>query len=74
MCLDKNAGGCATLNSIILKNMSFSMNGVKEAGNNSGEGLWSSRCPTEQQGGLGRHRTTAKGSRRGKWSQEVNHL
>ena len=37
------------------------MNGVKEAGTNSGEGLSPSSCPTEKQGGLGRHRTTAKG-------------
>ena len=27
------------------------MNGVKEAGTNSGEGLSPGRCPTEQQGG-----------------------
>ena len=31
-------------------NQSFSMNGVKEAGANSGEGLSPGRCPTEQQG------------------------
>ena len=50
------------------------MNGVKEAGTNSGEGVSPGRCPTEQQGGTGRHRTTAKGSRRRKWSQKVNRI
>ena len=50
------------------------MNGVKEAGTNSGEGLSPGRCSTEQQGGPGRYRITAKGGRRRKWSQEVNRI
>ena len=50
------------------------MNGVKEAETNSGESLSPSRCPTEQQGGPGHHRTTAKGGRRRKWCQEVNRI
>ena len=50
------------------------MNGVKEAGTNSGEGLSPGRCPTEQQFGPGRHRTTAKGGRRRKWSHKVNRI
>ena len=45
----------------IMLNQSISMNGVKEARTNSGEGLLPGRCPTEQQGGPGRHRMTAKG-------------
>ena len=45
----------------IMLNQSISMNGVKEARTNSGEGLLPGRCPTEQQGGPGRHRITAKG-------------
>ena len=35
----------------VMSNQSISMNGVKEARTNSGEGLSPSRCPTEQQGG-----------------------
>ena len=58
----------------VMSNQSFSMNRVKEAGNNSGKGLSPGRCPTEQQGGPGRHRTTVKGCRRRKWSQEVNQI
>ena len=50
------------------------MNSVKEAGTNSCEGLSPSRCPTEQQGGPGRHCTTAKGRRRRKWSEEINRI
>ena len=50
------------------------MNCLKEAGTNSGEGLLPGRCPTEQQGGSGCHRTTAKGGRRRKWSQEINRI
>ena len=57
-----------------MSNQSFSINSVKEAGNNSGKGLSPSRCPTEQQGGPGRHRTTAKGGRSRKLSQEVNRI
>ena len=76
----KNTGACATLNSLILKNISvmsnqsISMKGVKEARTNSGEGLSPGRCPTEQQSRPGRHRTTVKGGRRRKWSQEVNRI
>ena len=58
----------------VISNHSFSINGVKEAGTNSGEGLSPGRCRTEQQGGPGHHRTTAKGGRRRKWSQEVNRI
>ena len=50
------------------------MNDVKEAGTNSGEDLSPGRCPTEQQSGPGRHRTTANVGRRIKWSQEVNRI
>ena len=50
----------------VMSNQSISMNGVKEARTNSGEGLSPSRCPTEQQGGPGRNHTTAKGGRRRK--------
>ena len=50
------------------------MNGVKEAGTNSGEDLLPGSCSTEQQGRPGCHHTTAKGSRRRKWSQEVNRI
>ena len=50
------------------------MNGVKEAGTNSGESLSSGRCPTEQQGGSGCHCTSVKVSRRKKWSEEVNQI
>ena len=50
------------------------MNGMKEAGTNRGEGLSPDRCPTEHQCGPGRHRTTAKGGRGRKWSQEVNRI
>ena len=50
------------------------MNGVKEAGTNRGEGLMPGWCPTEQQGGLGRHRTTTKVGKRRRWSQEVNQI
>ena len=57
----------------VMSNQSFSMSGVKEAGTNSVEGLSPGRCPTERQGGPGRHRTTAKGGRRRKWSQ-VNRI
>ena len=76
--ISKHTGGYATFNSLILKNMSvmsnqsISVNGMKEARTNSGEGFSPGRCPTELQGGLGRHRTTAKRGRRRKWSQEVN--
>ena len=48
------------------------MNDVKKAGTNGGEDISPDRCPTEQQIGPGRHRTTAKGGRRRKQSQEVN--
>ena len=58
----------------VMSNQSISMNGVKEARTNCGEGLSPSRCPTEQQGGPSRHRTTAKEGRRRKWSQEVNRI
>ena len=57
-----------------MSNHRFSMNGVKEAGTNSGEGLMPGWCPTEQQGGLGRHRTTTKVGKRRRWSQEVNQI
>ena len=50
------------------------MNGVKEAGTNSSEGLSPGRCPTEEQGGTDRHRTNPKGGRRRKWSQEANRI
>ena len=53
----------------VMSNQSFSVNGVKEAGTNSGEGLSPGMCPIKQQGGPGRHRTTAKGGRIRKWSQ-----
>ena len=56
----------------IMSNQSFSMNDVKKAGTNSGEDISPGRCPTEQQSGPGRHRTTAKGGWRRKQSQEVN--
>ena len=58
----------------VMSNQSISINGVNEARTNSGEGLSLGGCPTEQQGGLGRHRTSAKGGRRRKWSQEVNRI
>ena len=54
-----------------MSNQSFSMNGVKEARNISGEGVTLNRCHTEQQARFGRHRATAKGGRWRKWSQEV---
>ena len=57
-----------------MSKLSLSMNAVKEAGTNSGEGLLPSRCATEQQSGPGRHRATAKGGRRKKWSQKVNRI
>ena len=50
------------------------MNDVKEAGTNSGEGLLPGRCPTEEQGGIGRNHSTVKEGRRRKWSQEVNRI
>ena len=58
----------------VMSNQSISMNGVKEARTDCGEGLSPSRCPTEQQGGPSRHCTTAKEGRRRKWSQEVNRI
>ena len=58
----------------VMSNQSFSMNGVKEARTNGCKRLSPGRCPTEQQGGPSRHRTTAKGGRRRKWSQEVNRI
>ena len=58
----------------VMSNQSFSMNGEKEAGTNSGEGLPPGGCPSEQQGGPGCHRTNVKGGRRRKWSQEVNRI
>ena len=58
----------------VMSNQSISINGVKEARTNSGEGLSPDRCSTEQQGGSGHHRTTAKGGRRRKWSQEGNRI
>ena len=42
------------------------------AGTKNGESLLSGRCHIKQQGGPGRHRTTAKKGRRKKWSQDVN--
>ena len=57
-----------------MSNQSFSMNGVKEAETNSGEGLPPGSCLTEQQGGTGRHHTTPKRGRRRKRSQEVNRI
>ena len=56
----------------VMSNQSFPMNGVKEGGNNCVKGISPCRCPTEQQGRLGRYRATAKGDRKRKWSQEVN--
>ena len=51
------------------------MNGMKEAGTNSEEGLLPGRCPTEQQGGPSRHGTRRyQGGRRRKWSQKVNRI
>ena len=50
------------------------MNSTKEAGTNSGKSLSPGRCPTEQQGGPGCHRTTSKVGRRRKWSREVNRI
>ena len=61
-------------NMSVMSNQSFLMNDVKKAGTNSGEGLSPGRCPNEQHGGLGHHRTTAKGGKRRKWSQEVNRI
>ena len=58
----------------VMSNQSFKMNDVKEAGVNSGDGLSPGRCPTEQQGGPGRHHTTTKRGKRGRWSQEVNRI
>ena len=58
----------------VMSNQSISMNGVKKARSNCGEGLSPGRWPIEQQGGLGRHRTTANKGRRRKWSQEVNRI
>ena len=55
-----------------ISNQSFSINGVKEAGTNSGEGLSPGSCLSEQQGGPSCHRTTSKGGKRIKWSQEIN--
>ena len=57
-----------------MSNQGCAMNDIKGAGTNSSEGLSSDRCPTEQQGRLGRHRTATKGGRRRKWSQEVNQI
>ena len=50
------------------------MNGVKEGGTNCVEGISPGKCPTEQQSRPGRYHATAKGSRRRKWSQEVNRI
>ena len=58
----------------VMSNQSISMNSVKEARTNHGEGLSPGRCPTEQQGGPSRHCTTAKEGRRRKWSQEINRI
>ena len=57
-----------------MSNQSFSMYGVKETGTISGEGISSGSCLTEHQGGPRHHRTTAKGGRRRKWSQEVKRI
>ena len=51
-----------------MSKQSFSMNSVKEARTNSGEGLSPGRCSTEQQGGSGGHRTTREGRSR-KWQK-----
>ena len=61
-------------NMSVMSNQSFSMNGVKEAGTNSGEGLSPSKCPTKQQGGSGSHGSAAKRGKRRKWSQEVDRI
>ena len=58
----------------VMSNQSISMNGVKEARANCGEGLSPRSCPTEQQIGPVRHRTTAKEGRRRQWSQAVNQI
>ena len=54
----------------VMSNQSFSMSSKKEAGTNSGEGLLSGKCSTEQQGSSSHHCTTAKKGRRREWSQE----
>ena len=41
----------------VMSNQSISINGVKEARTNNDKGLSAGRCPSEQQGGTGRHRT-----------------
>ena len=46
---------------IVMSSQSFSMDGMKEAGSNSGEYLSRDRCSTEQQGGLICHRSTVTG-------------
>ena len=47
---------------------------MKETLTNSGEVRSLGRYRPEQQGMLGLHYTTAKGSRRRKWSQEINQI
>ena len=56
----------------VMSNQSISMNGVKEARTNSGEGLSPGRSLTEQQGESSHHRTIARRGRRRKWYQEIN--
>ena len=55
----------------VMPDQSISMDNVKGARNNSGEDFSPGRYLTEQQGGSGRHHTTAKGGRRGKWSNRI---
>ena len=58
----------------VMSNQSFSMNSMKKAGTNSGEGVLPGRSPTEQDSRFGCSRTTAKEGRRRCWSQEVNRI
>ena len=58
----------------VMSNQSFSMNRMKKAGTNSGEGVLPGRSPTEQDSRFVRSCPTAKGDRRRFWSQEVNRI
>ena len=57
-----------------MSNQSFSMNSMKKAGTNSGEGVLPGSSPTEQDSRFVRSCTTAKGDSRKYWSEEVNRI
>ena len=57
-----------------MSNQSFSMNSMKKAGTNSGEGVLPGSSPTEQDSRFVRSCTTVKGDSRKYWSEEVNRI